>query len=177
MSRQTITVFRKFPKELFRATNGSVFQARDKSPERSSYDMIAHEGYVKPLALDPTTYRSPNGLRMSPNSPFQQYLISRILKRDDVTVFCVPAGTHLPEDLLLVHELQEVYSLQPAKEMKLSSFDDRVKEFFMQNATVYEKQMWLKAYPKATENLEQPWWKMRKQMAFARRAYPGPAQQ
>ncbi|KAK0701837.1 hypothetical protein B0T26DRAFT_625976, partial [Lasiosphaeria miniovina] len=55
---------------------------------------------------------APNGASMRPNSPYQYILVSRLARRSNVVVYVVPAGTCLPDDLLLVHEHMDHYSLQ-----------------------------------------------------------------
>lgn len=73
---------------------------------------------------------------MRPNSPYQKLLVEKLFKGHDVRVYAVPKGilkpcynhqrlthqhpgTHLPENLLLVHERTDHYSLQPAQDMTL----------------------------------------------------------
>ena len=79
---------------------------------------------------------------MRPNSRYQQSLVTWRFRGDNVIVFSIPKGkphrltrttwvririltimedTNLPEDLLLVHERTDHYSLQPAVRMSLDS--------------------------------------------------------
>ena len=52
-----ITVFRKFPKELFRVNNGSFVRVRPRTPNRHVYDIItSSNGFVEPKATNPLTY-------------------------------------------------------------------------------------------------------------------------
>lgn len=57
---------------------------------------------------------------MRPNSPYQQSLVSRRFRGDDVVIYAVPKGTALPDDLILVHERSDHYSLQPAVTMNIA---------------------------------------------------------
>lgn len=38
--------------------------------------------------------------------------LARTVKNPHICIYCVPEGTELPEDLILVHELRDHYSLQ-----------------------------------------------------------------
>lgn len=56
-SSRSITVFKTFPKELFRVNNGHRVQLRPWSPNRSTYDIVTDDKeVVKPKALDPLGY-------------------------------------------------------------------------------------------------------------------------
>ncbi|KAG6128453.1 hypothetical protein E4U12_005226 [Claviceps purpurea] len=117
-----IAVFRKFPKEIHRVNNGPSVELRAWSPYRRSYDIVAKQhGLVEAKALDPPTYVAPNGASMGPNSVYQQSLVSWRFRGSDVIVYSVPKGTSLPDDLVLVHERTDHYSLQPAKQMTIDS--------------------------------------------------------
>jgi hypothetical protein len=80
-------------------------------------------------------------------------------------------GIPLPEDLLLVHEFKDHYSLQPAREMSLDgrmvpSFDSRthfylfspldlnhsITSFFKNHATKFTKEEWLAKYTRPSMN-------------------------
>ncbi|PNY23832.1 Uncharacterized protein TCAP_06225 [Tolypocladium capitatum] len=161
-----VAVFRRFPKDLFRVNNGLQVQLREWSPKRRVFDIKVSDRWVKPLALDPLSYQAPNGASMRPNSPYQQQLVSRLFKGRDVIVYSIPAGTHLPEHLLLVHERSDHYSLQPAKAMRLqgnsvdskttpsltaTDLNEHITDFFWRNAAVYTREQWLQAYPSPTD--------------------------
>ena len=78
-------------------------------------------------------------------------------------------GTPLPDDLILVHEHTDHYSLQPAKEMSLpgnnshsphyvnvlisilSDLNGKITTFLETNSTILKKEQWLQMYPKVTE--------------------------
>ncbi|POR34327.1 Uncharacterized protein TPAR_05471, partial [Tolypocladium paradoxum] len=172
-----IATFRSFPKELFRVNNGPHVSIRPWSPKRRIYDILVKNGRVQPKSLDPSTYRAPNGASMRPNSPYQQHLASELFHGSDVLVYAVPKGmwpshsdavngageamseeidrslqgTRLPDDLLLVHERTDHYSLQPARDMTLDDLNDKATSFFLAHAKLYTRNQWLKAYPAATE--------------------------
>ena len=57
MVMSAITVFRRFPKELFRVNNGRTVWVRARTPNRHVYDIITSgNGLVEPKALDLSTY-------------------------------------------------------------------------------------------------------------------------
>ncbi|KAF9876295.1 hypothetical protein CkaCkLH20_06238 [Colletotrichum karsti] len=146
-----IAVFRKFPRELFRVNNGPLVKVRVWTPEREKYDIFAEKNLVHPKALNPSTYKAPNGASMRPNSPYQQFLVSRRYRGLDTIVYSVPAGTKLPEDLVLVHERWDHYSLQPAVVMNVTELDEKITRFLLVHAKVFTRRQWLEAYPEATE--------------------------
>ncbi|KND92483.1 hypothetical protein TOPH_02733 [Tolypocladium ophioglossoides CBS 100239] len=146
-----IATFRSFPKELFRVNNGPQIRIRPWSPKRHVYDILVKNGRVQPKALDPSTYRAPNGASMRPNSTYQQHLVSELFQGSDVLVYAVPKGTRLPDNLILVHERTDHYSLQPAQDMTLDALNDKATSFFLAHAKLYTRNQWLKAYPTPTE--------------------------
>ncbi|KAG6062686.1 hypothetical protein E4U30_003513 [Claviceps sp. LM220 group G6] len=148
-----IAVFRKFPKEIHRVNNGLSVKLRAWSPHRRSYDIVTKQhGLVEAKALNPPTYVAPNGASMGPNSVYQQSLVSWRFRGSDVIVYSVPKGTSLPDDLVLVHERTDHYSLQPAEQMTIDNLNTKITEFMRANAKVFTREQWLKAYPEATES-------------------------
>ncbi|KAG6025844.1 hypothetical protein E4U19_002965 [Claviceps sp. Clav32 group G5] len=120
---------------------------------RQTYDIVAKQnGLVEAKALDPQTYVAPNGASMRPNSVYQQSLVSWRFRGSDVIVYSVPQGTSLPDDLVLVHERTDHYSLQPAEQMTIDNLNTKITEFLRANAEVFTRERWLKAYPEATES-------------------------
>ncbi|KAI1078583.1 hypothetical protein F5B20DRAFT_547651 [Whalleya microplaca] len=152
-----IATFRRFPKELFRVNDGRQIKLRVWSPQRREvYDIFAENGRVEPKALNHATYVAPNGASMRPNSPYQQALVSWRFKSQNMVVFGVPEGTELPEDLLLVHERSDHYSLQPARSMTIDDLNGKISLFMAEHARVFNRDQWMKAYPKATEDSNFP---------------------
>ncbi|KAF7121832.1 hypothetical protein CNMCM5793_009385 [Aspergillus hiratsukae] len=62
------------------------------------------------------------GTSMRPNTPMMHKLVATYGGKH-ITVYSVPAGTKLPNDLTLIHEERDHYSLQPAQEMTLKFID------------------------------------------------------
>lgn len=55
-SRNLISVFREFPKELFRVNDGFQVKLRAWTPQRRVYDIHVENGLVLPKALNGSTY-------------------------------------------------------------------------------------------------------------------------
>ncbi|KAJ5165429.1 uncharacterized protein N7500_007259 [Penicillium coprophilum] len=124
--RRFIQSFTQIPKDIFRVNSGTSIRLRAwPGPRRPHgvFDLLTTAGKVQPKALDPATYEFPNGASMRPNSRTQQNLVRTVKPRDGYTVYTSSsidldyAGTVLPEDLILVHEFRDHYSLQARKEM------------------------------------------------------------
>ncbi|OAA35513.1 hypothetical protein NOR_07898 [Metarhizium rileyi] len=146
-----IGVFKTLPKELFRVNNGHAVKLRPWSPTRHSFDVHVDNSLVQAKALNPHTYRAPNGASLRPNTPYQQLLVKNLFKGHNVQVYAIPRGTRLPDRLLLVHERTDHYSLQPAQDMRLEELNEEVTRFLQYNALPYSKSQWLKAYPAPTD--------------------------
>lgn len=58
----------------------------------------------------------PNGASIRPNTSVMQKL-ARTVKNPHVCIYCIVNGTGLPEDLILVHEFRDHYSLQARRGM------------------------------------------------------------
>ncbi|KAI0972089.1 hypothetical protein F4678DRAFT_68024 [Xylaria arbuscula] len=150
-SPRLLGVFRIFPKELFRVNNGRYVNVRAQQPGRHIYDIVAQNGRVEPKALNPQTYVAPNGASLRPNSPYQQSLVSSRFRGSDVIIYGIAKETQLPEDLLLVHERSDHYSLQPGVSMSTEELNSKITEFMWKSARMYTREQWLEAFPEATE--------------------------
>ncbi|KAI0467839.1 hypothetical protein F4859DRAFT_517707 [Xylaria cf. heliscus] len=146
-----ITVFKRFPKELFRVNNGRHVKVRVQQPGRHVYDILAQNDQVEPKALNPQVYVGPNGASMRPNSPYQQLLVSSRFRGPDVVVYAIAKGTQIPDDLLLIHERSDHYSLQPGVSMSVDDLNSKITDFMWKVARVYTREQWLEVFPEATE--------------------------
>ncbi|KAH7389377.1 hypothetical protein DE146DRAFT_663911 [Phaeosphaeria sp. MPI-PUGE-AT-0046c] len=144
-----IQSFRVFPVELFRVNHGHYVRLREWTGQRPVYDIHTQDGYVKAKAMDPTTYTPPNGASMRPD-PQRNVNLIKNMRGMDIVVYSVPAGTKLPDDLILVHEFKEHYSLQPARDMHISDLDEKLTKFFQTYGNAKSKQAWLNAYERGS---------------------------
>ncbi|KAL9106401.1 MAG: hypothetical protein Q9187_008565 [Circinaria calcarea] len=163
-----IKIFTVIPKELFRLNSGASIALRDRSVKRiGSYDLVTESGKVKPKALEPATYRAPNGASMRPNTPTQNRLVKTLQGKESV-VYSIPKGTQLPDDLVLVHEFKDHYSLQVATEMTLEGessplptaepiwlstieLNSKINNFMCTAGKRLTREEWLQKYPRPTE--------------------------
>ncbi|KAF1965911.1 hypothetical protein BU23DRAFT_603841 [Bimuria novae-zelandiae CBS 107.79] len=151
-----IRSFKVFPVELFRVNNGRAIRLREWAPQKTSYDIITEDGRAKAKALNPATYAAPNGASMRPNSEYKRDLIQRF-RGQEVVVYSISAGTQLPDDLVLVHEYDDHYSLQAARDMPLQDLNNKITSFLERHGRVMAKETWLQAYkPAASSSGTQP---------------------
>ncbi|KAL3468729.1 hypothetical protein BJX99DRAFT_265873 [Aspergillus californicus] len=59
--------------------------------------------------------------------------------------------TALPDDLILVHEFGDHYSLQARKEMTVEELNAKINAFLTSKGQRFTKEEWLQRYPQATE--------------------------
>ncbi|KKK13672.1 hypothetical protein ARAM_006030 [Aspergillus rambellii] len=76
----------------------------------------------------------PNGASMRPNSQTQQ-----------------SCRVELPDELILVHEFNDHYSLQARKSMTVEELNARITDFLATKGERLTKEEWLEKYPEATE--------------------------
>ncbi|OJJ48718.1 hypothetical protein ASPZODRAFT_14844 [Penicilliopsis zonata CBS 506.65] len=149
-----IQSFTQVPKELFRLNNGPAVHLRaHPGPLRPAglFDLLTTEGKVRPLALDPATYEFPNGASMRSNSISQQRLVRR-LKGSSALIYTLHAGTELPDDLILVHEFADHYSLQARRSMTVEELNSKITQFLTAKGERLSKEQWQQRYPTATES-------------------------
>ncbi|KAL8921734.1 MAG: hypothetical protein Q9172_003851 [Xanthocarpia lactea] len=136
-----INVFKTLAKELFRVNNGPSIRLRaSPNKPKGAYDLLTEGGKVKPKALDPNSYAAPNGASMRPNTAAQKRLVT-IFNRSTAVVYSLPAGTKLPEDLLMVHEFRDHYSLQAATEMTVEELNSKITTFLKNNGKTLTKEL------------------------------------
>ncbi|GBF66430.1 hypothetical protein TMEN_9150 [Trichophyton mentagrophytes] len=141
------------PKELFRINNGRVVRLRAyPGPRRPPglFDLLTYNGMVQPKALNPATYQPPNGASMRPNTPKMQQTAAG-LRGSSVCIYTVDAGIRIPDDLILVHEFKDHYSLQARNAMTIEDLNAKITRFLEGSGRCLSKDEWLREYPEATE--------------------------
>ncbi|KAI3201815.1 hypothetical protein CBS147311_4803 [Penicillium roqueforti] len=151
-----IQSFTRFPKDIFRVNSGTSIRLRAwPGPRRPHgvFDLPTTAGKVQPKALNPATYEFPNGASMRPNSRTQQNLVRTVKAWGGLTIYiyAIMAGTHLPDDLILVHEFRDHYSLQARKEMTVEELQAKIEALLATHGQRFTREGWLQRYPKATE--------------------------
>ncbi|RDL37083.1 uncharacterized protein BP5553_04516 [Venustampulla echinocandica] len=144
-----INTFRTIPKALFRLSYGREINLRPWSLQRqTSFDVRPDsQGLVRPKAL---TQRPPNGASMRPNTTIQQNLLKR-MKGQNVVVYSVAEGVVLPNDLIIVHERGDHYSLQATVPMSVEQLSAKITTFLQRSSTVLTKEQFIHYYPQATD--------------------------
>ncbi|KAL4786792.1 hypothetical protein BJX76DRAFT_354795 [Aspergillus varians] len=148
-----IKSYTTFPKEIFRINNGPTVRLRPApSPRRPKglFDLFTYGGMVKPKALSPTIYEPPNGASMRPNTPNLHRLVNA-RRGLSTCIYSVPEGAPIPEDLILVHEFKDHWSLQAREEMTVDALDAKITHFLRMEAQCFSKEEWLWQYPGPTE--------------------------
>ncbi|DAA75528.1 TPA_exp: hypothetical protein A8136_1602 [Trichophyton benhamiae CBS 112371] len=141
------------PKELFRINNGRVVRLRAyPGPRRPPglFDLLTHNGMVQPKALNPATYQPPNGASMRPNTPKMQQNAAS-LRGSSACIYTLDAGIRVPDDLILVHEFKDHYSLQARNIMTVEDLNAKITRFLEGSGRCLSKDEWLREYPEATE--------------------------
>ncbi|OJJ85526.1 uncharacterized protein ASPGLDRAFT_1360456 [Aspergillus glaucus CBS 516.65] len=119
---------------------------------RHAFDLITVNGLVRPLALDLSTYEFPNGASIRPNTSVMQKL-ARTAKNPHVCIYCVAKGTELPEDLILVHEFRDHYSLQAGRGMGVDDLNEKITDFLSEKGERLSREGWLWRFPRAAEEI------------------------
>ena len=118
--------------DLFRVGANEKVILRDYAKQqklgRHSFDIKLNpeDGLAHPATGE--YFNGPNGASLRPNTQFMQEIIRKFRGRY-VTVYMLKEGTKLPEDLVLLHEHSDHYSLQCTKPMKLSDLNKKLTQF------------------------------------------------
>jgi hypothetical protein len=137
------------PHELFRINASKKVILRNyedqKKLGRSSYDLVVQpDGLVHPRPGD--TFDGPNGASVRPNGAMMQEVV-RNFRGKNTTIYRILPGRELPEDLILLHEHSDHYSIQCRVPMKLSQLNKKVTEFCQENGEEMTKQEFVDRYP------------------------------
>lgn len=77
--------------------------------------------------------------------------LARTVKNPHICIYCVPKGTELPEDLILVHEFRDHYSLQARRGMGVDDLNEKITDFLSEKGERLSREEWLWRFPRATE--------------------------
>jgi hypothetical protein len=142
----------KFPCTLFAIQKSKIpkLQLRERAEQQAknltNYDFVAVDGNILPLVND--TYIQPNGMSLRPNTLQEWNLIAD--RGGKVYVAEIGEGTPIPEGMVLIHEFEDHFSLQPAKVMPVEDFNHRVSSF-LRTMKVYTRAEWLAVHPLGTQ--------------------------
>ena len=125
-----LTRFKSVPVTLFRIQLKDTIKLREKAKQeklqRSSYDFILQpDGLVHPAVGD--TFKFPNGASLRPLGPVLKEIIANFRGN---CIFVVPKDTPIPDDLVLLHEHSDHYSLQTSVPCTEKQLNQRLQTFF-----------------------------------------------
>lgn len=147
-SAKLIGRYQVVPRDLFRIMLGPNVRLRDLATQqtkgRSSYDLIVHDGLVKPSEGE--FFQGPNGASFRPNT-FNLQNTVRTFKAPEFTVLKLPEGTKLPPNLVLLHEHTDHFSIQCAEPMKLYDLNGAITRLIKKQGTTYSKEEFLEQFP------------------------------
>jgi hypothetical protein len=120
--------------ELFRIQNGPSTKLREFAAQQrknsKSYDLVAQpDGLIHPKTSE--FFEGPNGSSLRPIGPVIFEVVSH-WRGKDARIYRIPKGTKLPDNLILLHEHSDHYSLQTTEPVKLSELNKRLTVFFNQ---------------------------------------------
>ena len=110
------------PVALFRVQGSAGVRLRLETPEKvasgASFDISAHEGFVLPrtAAGAEELFLGPNGMSVRPKGAVLGAIVANY-RGARMSVYEVPEGTTIPQELVVLHEHGDHYSVQPAKRM------------------------------------------------------------
>eukprot|EP01087_Luapelamoeba_hula_P007389 TRINITY_DN1816_c0_g1_i1.p2 TRINITY_DN1816_c0_g1~~TRINITY_DN1816_c0_g1_i1.p2 ORF type:complete len:119 (-),score=14.60 TRINITY_DN1816_c0_g1_i1:37-393(-) len=96
-----------------------------------------------------------NGASLRPNTPMLQEVIRNFRGRH-TTVYRLPQDTPIPDDLILLHEHTDHFSLQCAVPMTLSELNKKLTTFCQKHGEKLTKQGFCDKYPFESANAEVP---------------------
>ncbi|KAI5849588.1 hypothetical protein DFP73DRAFT_541133 [Morchella snyderi] len=137
------------PVDLFRVSATPKVVLRDFDTQnaigRTSYDLhLGSDGLVHPKPGP--NFEGPNGASMRPNGPTLQEVIRNFRGRN-TTVYRLPEGTELPEQLILLHEHSDHYSLQTTEPVELKELNNRLTDFLQKKGERMMQKQFCDRYP------------------------------
>ena len=101
-------------------------QTRQEARNRFNFDFKLHEdGKVHPTVGD--KYVSPNGASLAPAGPALSETFTSFKGK---YIYTIPKDTPIPDELILIHECFDDYSLQTAVICTEKELNERLKKFF-----------------------------------------------
>ena len=138
------------PVTLFRIQSAAKVNLRLKSAQlaagRSSFDISSTDGFVHPC--NEPAFLGPNGMSIRPQGRMLAIISATIRTR--ARVYEIPAGTRIPSELVLLHEHNDLYALQPAERMTIAQCNAALTAFLVQDSVRLHKSV-------ADFNAAHPW--------------------
>jgi len=124
----SVSRFKKLPVTLYRLQRQLPVSLRDFAVQmaagRQSYDLKLNpdDGLVHPAKGD--TFIGPNGMSLRPATESMLHIAKNY--RGNVTVYRLQEGLQLPDELVVLHERDDHYSLQTAEPVTLEELNQRI---------------------------------------------------
>lgn len=112
------------PEALFRCRPNVNARIRPRLNNEPIYDFTPRNGMYQP-SPDDGIFHGPNGLSLGNLSRTWDYAANH----EDWNVYIMPAGLKLPEDLVVLHEYREHFSLQSRVPLTPEALEVRLTKF------------------------------------------------
>lgn len=147
MTQQIIGRFSRVPIGLFRVQTVEKVKLREyfrqQQQNRTSFDFKLHpDKKIHPAIGD--EWVGPNGMSLRPGGYVMGEVVANF--RGNV-VYHIPKDTELPDDLVLLHEHSDHYSMQTAKMCTEKQLNDKLTEFLLQYAEKMTKNEYFEKFP------------------------------
>ena len=130
---------KRTPVNLFRIQVGVNVKLRAHADQlaagRSSYDIKVHDGLVQSFEPAESRFMGPNGMSLRPAGPMFGIIVGTFKSNPKLGIYEIPEGTPIPDNLALLHEHSDHFSLQPAVPMTLVELN-RALTAFLQHPSV-----------------------------------------
>jgi len=144
---------RFFPATLARIQTGPKVNLRDRTVKpKGSFDLLTKNDVVEPIPSSQKKFTFPNGcsLRSPTSTTFQD--VAEAFNGDNVKVFIIKEGTPIPDDLVLLYEKTDHFSLQCSKPMPLTELNTKITDFLERHATVMTRKEYQNKFPAGEDN-------------------------
>jgi hypothetical protein len=112
--------------------------------DKYAYDLHLVDGYVLPK--NGPNFEGPNGASMRPNGAFFQEVV-RNFRGKDITIYMLPKGTELPDNLICLHEHTDHHSIQTTETVTLEELNDRITRLLQEKGMKMTRPEFCDTYP------------------------------
>lgn len=142
-SKQLVKRFQKLPITLYRIQPRLPVRLRDYDTQqakgRESFDIkIRDDGNVHPAIGE--EWIGPNGMSLRPGNDTMLNILHNW--RGETMVYRLNEGLQLPEELIVLHERDDHYSMQTTEPVSLDTLNERITEL-LETSPVQTKQQFI----------------------------------
>ena len=135
--------FTRFPQTLYRIQPRLPVKLRDYetqiSKNRLSFDLKLHKGLVLPMQGN--HFHTPNGMSLRQANDKMMNILSNF--RGDLNllrIYRMQENSPVPDDMVLILEHSDHYSLQTSKEVSLNDFNSKLTEYLQSLPSLTKEQ-------------------------------------